>query len=58
MKAILNDPDFQHMSDSDGDELPLFGEKDSSDDDEPDIEEEEEKEMKKQVRLTYYESIH
>ena len=27
---LLNDPDFQNMSDSDGDDLPLFG--DLSDD--------------------------
>ena len=49
MKAILNDPDFQHMSDSEGDDLPLFGDKDSSDDEEPDLEELEEKDRKKQV---------
>jgi hypothetical protein len=27
MDEILNDPDFAHMSDSDGDDLPLFGDK-------------------------------
>ena len=32
MKQILNDPDFQHMSDSDLDDLPLFENADSSDD--------------------------
>ena len=35
---ILNDPDFQNMSDSDGDELPLF---DNLDEDELDLENEE-----------------
>merc|ERR1719347_1952061 len=33
---ILNDPDFQNMSDSDGDDLPLFGDlsEDEQDEDE------------------------
>ncbi len=49
MDDILKDPDFANMSDSDGDNLPLFGEKDSDDSDANDFEEEEEKEKKKQV---------
>ena len=38
---LLNDPDFQNMSDSDGDELPLF---DNLDEDELDLENEDENE--------------
>lgn len=50
MAEILKDPDFANMSDSDKDDLPLFGEKDSDDSDGNDFEEEEEKERKRQVR--------
>ena len=41
--------DFQHMSDSEGDDLPLFGDKDSEDDEEVDLEEKEADLVKKQV---------
>ena len=43
MAEIMKDPDFANMSDSDGDDLPLFGEKDSEESDENDTEEDEEK---------------
>ena len=45
----MKDPDFANMSDSDGDDLPLFGEKDSEESDENDTEEDEEKEKKLQM---------
>ena len=41
--------DFQHMSDSEGDDLPLFGDKDSEDEEEVDLEEKEAELTKKQV---------
>ena len=37
------------MSDSEGDDLPLFGDKDSEDDEEVDLEEKEAELLKKQV---------
>ena len=48
---VWNDPDFQHMSDSDLDDLPLFDKKDSDDeplegDDEKDDEKERQAELK------------
>jgi len=49
MDEIMKDPDFANMSDSDGDDLPLFGEKDSEDSDANDFEEHEEKERKREV---------
>ena len=50
MAEIMKDPDFANMSDSDGDDLPLFGEKDSEESDENDTEEDEEKEKKREVK--------
>ena len=44
--SIFDDPDFQHMSDSDGDDLPLFDKDDSDDDEDRDSEDEEEEERK------------
>ena len=53
MAEILKDPDFANMSDSDKDDLPLFGEKDSDDSDGGfDFEEEEEKERRREVRIS------
>ncbi len=48
MKKILQNPVFQNMSDSEGDDLPLFGEKSSEDEEESEIDEEQERQ--KQVK--------
>lgn len=48
MERILQDPVFQHMSDSEGDDLPLFDEKSSEDGEESEVDEEQERQ--KQVQ--------
>lgn len=48
--AIFNDPDFQNMSDSDGDDLPLFENAESEEEASEDEEEKEKKEMEREAK--------
>ncbi|XP_059083521.1 U3 small nucleolar ribonucleoprotein protein MPP10-like [Tigriopus californicus] len=48
--AIFNDPDFQNMSDSDGDDLPLFENAKSEDEASEDEEEREKKELERETK--------
>jgi len=58
MKKILQDPVFQNMSDSEGDDLPLFNEKSSEDEEDSDVDAEVERQKQVQQSILNTKNYH